>query len=131
MESDGDSFKLFFRKNKDDENYLLVPRIADRHGIILKAHLLGHFMVVTTLERIQELYYWKNMENDVKRVVSACLTCQRHQKVPAKFHPAQAIVVDGIFDEVGIDLVFGLPLTKDKYCGLFVLVQKCTKYPFA
>ena len=71
------------------------------------------------------------MEDDVKRVVGACLTCQRHQKVPEKFHPAQAIAVDGIFDEVGIDLVFGLPKTKDNYCGLFVLVQKCTKYPFA
>ena len=70
------------------------------------------------------------MSADVAKVISQCLTCQRHQKVPTLYHPARAIEVDGIFDQIGIDLVFGLPETKDGYIGVFCIMQKITKYPF-
>ena len=44
-------------------------------------------------------------------------------------HKAKAIEVDGIFDQVGIDLVFGLPVTADGYCGVLVYTEKLSKFP--
>ena len=70
------------------------------------------------------------MSADVAKVISKCLTCQRHQKVPALYHPARAIEVEGIFDQIGIDLVFGLPETKDGYIGVLCIMQRITKFPF-
>ena len=121
---------LFYRKNISDLNFLKYPKLEERAGIVLKAHLLGHFQLATTLDRVKAEYYWKNMGDDVAKIINKCLTCQRHQKVPAVYHPAIAIEVDGIFDQIGIDLVFGLPETKDGYIGLFCIMERTTKFPF-
>ena len=121
---------LLYRKSILDPGFKKYPKSSERFELGLKAHLLGHFQLTTTLERLQEEYYWKNMSADVAKVISQCLTCQRHQKVPTLYHPARAIEVEGIFDQIGIDLVFGLPETKDGYIGVFCIMQKITKYPF-
>ena len=121
---------LLYKKNLSDTTFKKYPKLNERFELGLKAHLLGHFQLITTLERLQEDYYWKNMSADVAKVIAECLTCQRHQKVPALYHPARAIEVEGIFDQIGIDLVFGLPETKDGYIGVFCIMQKITKYPF-
>ena len=58
-------------------------------------------------------------------------SCQWNSLVSPVFNPAQALVVTGIFDRVGIDLVFGLPETAEGYVGIMVLTDYLTKYPFA
>ena len=55
---------------------------------------------------------------DVITAVKQCTVCQRHQKVSALNYLANAIKVNGIFDRIGIDLVFGLPEKKWLYKGL-------------
>ena len=71
------------------------------------------------------------MIEDVTRIVKECLTCQRHQKIRPLNHPAKALEVDGVFDRVGIDLVFGLPPTEEGFKGVVVFTEYLTKYPYA
>ena len=57
--------------------------------------------------------------------------CARNEKDATLNHPAVALKVTGIFDRVGVDLVFGLPETIDKYIGVMVITDAFTKYPWA
>ena len=99
---------LFFKKDINS-NYLIWPKVAERRELIMNAHILGHFQAASTYEKLKDQYFWKNMMDDVINTVRECLTCQRHQKIKPINHPAQALAVSGIFDRIGIDLIFGLP----------------------
>jgi hypothetical protein len=79
---------------------------------------MGHFQVDSTLNRIQEKYYWPKMRKDVVNIVTRCLPCKRHQKKPAQEHPAKALPVTGLMDRIGIDLIGGLPETPSGYVGI-------------
>ena len=118
---------LFFRRNLDSNKWLLVPRVEQRNELILKCHLLGHFQVSTTVRRLQDSFYWKNMEADVKAVIGRCMTCQRHEKVPAVNHPAHAIEVSGIHDRISVDLIFGLPETDEGHVGIMTICESLSK----
>lgn len=119
---------LWYRKSKSDE-YKIWPKLDERRELISNAHLVGHFQAATTYKRLNERYFWKSMMDEIVKVVKQCIPCQRHQKTRALEHKAKAIEIDGIFDQVGIDLVFGLPETEDGYCGVFVYTEKLTKFP--
>lgn len=45
------------------------------------------------------------MSSNIEFVLKQCGPCQRNQKMKALEHPAMAIQVEGIFDQIGIDLV--------------------------
>ena len=119
--------ELYYRKEVDGIRFLRIPRVDERNELVLRHHLLGHFQAKTTLNRLQEAYYWRNMEATVKMVVSRCLTCLRHQKVPAENHPAQAIEVTGLHDRISMDLIFGLPRTEEGYTGILTIVEALSK----
>ena len=124
--------ELRYRKNVlDNEFKLVIPRREIRMDLIKKAHLLGHFQVNTTCERLKEDYYWRDMVIDTTHVVKNCLTCQRHQKTKILEHPALALPVESIFDKVGIDLVVSLPETMEGYKGILVITEYLSKYPYA
>ncbi|RNA33091.1 hypothetical protein BpHYR1_052347 [Brachionus plicatilis] len=99
--------QYYYDKEKDkifkmgrDNVSRLVPKPSNRSGIILKAHVLGHF------------------QKDVDAIVQSCEVCKRNNFAPAKEHPAKAITINGIFDRIGIDLVFGLPVTEEGFTGI-------------
>lgn len=71
------------------------------------------------------------MLEDVSEVVQQCLPCQRHHKVRAFNHKANATEITGIFDRIGIDLVLGLPVTPEGYNGILVITEYLSKYPYA
>ena len=121
---------LYHRKDVDSK-YLIWPKVADRRDIIMKAHLLGHYQAASTYDKIKNDFIWKNMIEDIINTVKECLTCQRHQKVKPINHSAQALAVSGIFDRIGIDLVFGLPVTEEGYKGILVITEYLTKFPCA
>ena len=50
--------------------------------------------------------------------IQRCLTCQRHHRTRIYEHPALALPIYGIFDRMGLDLVFGLPTTARGYIGI-------------
>lgn len=119
---------LFYKK---DEKELLVPQIEFRDEIILKAHLLGHFQVSSTLKGLQDRFYWPKMQNDIVRVISSCEPCKRHKIEPIIEHSAKVLNISSIFERISLDFVFGLPLTSEGYCGILVIQEYLTKYPMA
>jgi hypothetical protein len=92
--------ELLFRRDIGSTKWLIVPPVDQRNKLVRRCHLLGHFQVGTTLRRLQDSFYWKNMDQDVKCIVGRCMTCQRHERVPAVNHPALAIEVTGIHDRI-------------------------------
>jgi hypothetical protein len=95
-----DNDQIFYKKSVSDLKSLIVPRLEDRNGIIASIHCLGHFQLESTMARLCGEYHWKNMEADVKNYIARCMVCQRNQKVPALYHKAHAIEVEGVFDKV-------------------------------
>lgn len=116
---------------KLNNKWLIVPPIKDRRNIVEKAHLLGHFQIGSTYNRIIEKFYWYKMMNDVVTVVKQCEACQRNEKSKVWNHQAKAIEVYSAFDIVGIDYVFGLPRTSEDYVGIIVFVDVCTNWAYA
>ena len=76
------------------------------------------------------MHYLNKMFEQLKNVVAQCVVCQRNDKGPVESHPAKALAVNGIFDRIGIDLVFGLPETDDKFVGLLVITEYLSIFPF-
>ena len=109
---------------------LEVPQQSRRHDIIDQSHLLGHFQVQTTLERIRRKYYWPHMLQDVEAVIRQCQPCRQNQFQVSYDHPAISLPITGIFDRVGMDLVLGFPETEHGYKGLLVITEYLTKYPY-
>ena len=108
-----------------------VPSKKDRYEIINLEHRLGHFQTDTVLTSLQKRFYWPKMKDDIRCIINKCSTCNRHNKVKVWEHPANAIEPTGIFDRIGIDLVLGLPETKEGYKGILVITEYLSKYPYA
>jgi len=123
--------KLWYRRNKNDKEYLEVPSKKDRYEMINLEHLLGHFQTDTVLTSLQIRFYWPKMKDDIRCIINKCSTCNRHNKVKVWEHPANAIEPTGIFDRIGIDLILGLPETKEGYKGILVITEYLSKYPYA
>ena len=118
---------LLIRK-PDSNKYLIYPRKNERNELIEKAHLLGHFQAEATFKRLAEAYFWKNMIDDITTHIEKCEECREFHKIPAIEQKAMAIPIRGIFERIGIDLVFGLPETTDGYVGLVVITEYLSKY---
>ena len=69
----------------------------------------------------------KNMLKDISFIINTFLTCFRNQLIPVQEQPALALPITGIFDRIGIDLVFGLPETAEGFRGVMVITEYLTK----
>ena len=124
-------YNILYSKSKKDFK-LIVPELNKRKEIITMAHLIGHFRVQATYDRLKLRYYWPNMIKQVKEVIDKCLVCIRNETSNATSHlPAQTIPVENIFDTVSVDLVFGLPTTKRGHKGICVICEHLTGFAYA
>lgn len=71
------------------------------------------------------------MEKDTRKIVSACRTCLRHNSTSKMEPPARSLNVSTIFERIGIDLIFGLPLTNEGFHGICVITEYLTRFPWA
>ena len=71
------------------------------------------------------------MVQTITSFINKCDVCNRHQKVPVINHPALALPVTGLFDRIGIDLIGGLPETRDGHKYIMVITEYLSKYPYA
>jgi hypothetical protein len=127
-----DNGKLMFRKNVNSEEFVYYPTQEEIHDIILSAHNLGHFQSQATISRLKERYFWKNMNKDVENAVARCITCQRNARLPNVYHPAVAIAAESVFSDVICDTSWGYtPSKPDGYTGIFVVIDRLSKFPFA
>lgn len=108
-----------------------MPRPAQRSELIGRAHLLGHFRLASTVDRLIKHYrvYWPTLEADTQRYISACSTCIEMRAAAAPEHPSRALEVPGLFHRIAMDLVFGLPQTERGHLGIMVIVEYLSKFP--
>lgn len=108
-----------------------IPKPKDRQDIIIKEHLLGHFGTQTVYSQMCGKYYWKKMLDDVSKIVKNCEICIRHDNKGMKEHKSLSLPITNINDRIGIDLVFGLPISTKGYSGIMVITEYLTKFPEA
>ena len=121
-----------YRRSLQKTDYpFIIPKPEKREEIVLNAHLAGHFGINTTIQTIQEKYFWKKMERTVKNVIKKCTTCHTFQKQAIMNHPAKTITATTIFERIGIDLIGGLPETRDSFKYIMVITEHVSKYPYA
>ena len=124
--------RIMYRADKMDGVFnIAIPPIIEREDLIAKAHLLGHFGVISTYNTLKQHYYWHNMMNTIKSQIKKCEICNRHQKAPIIHHPAQVLPVTGLFDRIGIDLIGGLSETREGLKYIMVITEYLSKYPYA
>ena len=76
---------------------------------------------------VQEKYYWKKMERTVQKVLKKCSICHTFQKQAVMNHPAKSITSTTIFEKIGIDLIGGLPESKEGYKNIMVITEYVSK----
>ena len=78
---------------------------------------------------LKERYWWYGMKRDIAEYMALCDTCQRvkakHQRPARLLHPLK--VPEWKWDEVGMDLIVGLPYTQKGYDSIWVIVDRLTK----
>ena len=119
---------LRFRKDLEDEEYeRIVPKIDERYSIIQRNHLLGHFGITSTIDRIKAIYFWKGMNKEIEDFVKNCSICQSHgfgQKLEQSLRPMK---VTGLFDRLGIDMIISLPESEEGFKHALVFTDYLSK----
>ena len=119
---------IWYRKSTKEFKYFKVPPVEERINIIKNAHLLGHFQLTSTMNRIKEEYYWYRMLNQTSEYISKCEPCQRNEKSRAWNHPAMTMSSDVLFDKIQIDSIHGLEKTDQGNDSIFIFVETMTGY---
>ena len=117
---------FLFRANK-----LCVPNSSVRLLLLQESHgggLTGHFGKKKTYEMLSGHFYWPKMRRDVIRFVERCVTCH---KAKSKLNP------HGLYtplpapkipwEDISMDFVLGLPMTRKKRDSIFVVVDRFSK----
>jgi hypothetical protein len=110
-----------------------VPDILEIKGLILKeAHETPYSIHPESTKMymdLKELFWWNNMKRDIAKYVVECHTCQRvkveHQSLAGLLQPLD--ILKWKWEEIGIDFITGLPLTKRHKDMIWVIVHRLTK----
>jgi ribonuclease HI len=78
---------------------------------------------------LKERFWWNNMKRDVAEYIAKCDVCSRvkaeRQKPAGLLQPIK--VPEWKWDQIGMDLITGLPRTKSGYDSIWVVVDRLTK----
>ena len=90
---------------------MLVPLPEERHELVKSIHRdMGHFGVRRIMDRLNQNYWWKGMDNTVHQVINSCMPCARTKagfRVSSK--ELQPLHLQGIKYRWGIDFAGPLP----------------------
>ena len=111
---------------------LYVPEDAElRTQVLSRYHELpaaGHQGEARTLKKIQRLYYWPGLLDDVKSFTSSCETCQRqatrNHNLDGLLHPLP--IPEDRFQCLSIDWFF-LPTSTSGFDAVMVVIDRLTK----
>jgi hypothetical protein len=125
-----DSQGLLYNTEKGHPR-LYIPSDPTLQSLLLhECHdAAGHFGIDKTLELLARQYYWPRMRADAQAYVASCEQCQRSKAVNAKRQgllqpidtPAER------FHTLTLDLITGLPTSKNGNDAIVVFVDKFTK----
>ncbi len=89
----------------------------------------GHTGVAKTTELLTRSFYWPGMHGDVVQYVTTCLQCQCNK--PSNSHPSGLLhplpIPTRPMEQVTIDLITQLPVSKKGNDAIVVFVDKLTK----
>ena len=107
----------------------LVTDVNEKLKLILEAHKVGHEGYYKTYQRLRKSYYWNDMVNDIKRIISKCEKCQLNRPQPYP-EPTENIPtkVEGPFTHLGLDIIGPLVKTKRNNQYIMVIVDYFTKW---
>ena len=89
----------------------------------------GHQGFERTYEALRNKYYWPSMYENIRLYVKTCEVCQQSKRAfNAKPPPLQPQPVDDVFGRWQMDILSGLPTTKDKFKHILVLVDSYSKW---
>ena len=119
---------IWYRRNINETKYFKVPELEERVKLIEKAHLLGHFQLTSTYNRLREEYYWHDMLSDIKKYIQKCQPCQRNERARAMNHPAQSLSSDILFDKIQIDVIHGLDSSDNNNDSVYIFSETMTGF---
>jgi hypothetical protein len=110
-----------------------VPDIPEIKGLILKeAHETPYSIHPESTKMymdLKELFWWNNMKRDIAKYVAECHTCQsvkaEHQSPAGLLQPLD--IPEWKWEEIGMDFITSLPLTKKHKDMIWVIVDRLTK----
>ena len=112
---------------------IVVPDVfALRRRILLELHnamYAGHAGQQRTHHLVARSYWWPTMRKDVNTYVQGCTICQRSKGVQRR--PAGTLqplpIPDTAWDEISMDLITQLPVSKRGFSAILVVVDRLTK----
>ncbi|CAM8876911.1 unnamed protein product [Rhodiola kirilowii] len=89
----------------------------------------GHSGRLVTYKKVNHHFYWPGLKTQVVDYVARCDTCQRckgeHVATPGLLEPLP--IPQGVWKDIAMDFVDGLPKSKGKYV-ILVVVDRFSKY---
>ena len=125
--------QLFKKNKREPTRPLKVAKRNEVDIILYNVHsdpLAGHFGIKETFRRVALRYYWPQYYEDVRDYVKSCDECQK-RGTAKRSEPLHPIKVGQPFEQVGMDIVGPLPMTKKGYTHIVVATDYLTKWPEA
>ena len=112
---------------------LVVPKDFElRRKILDEAHVSLLSIYPGSSKMYQDLkqkFWWTRMKREIARYVAECDVCQRVKAQHLK--PAETLqplpIPSGIWEDIGMDFITGLPKTSQGYDSIWVIVDRLTK----
>jgi hypothetical protein len=133
LEGRQSAFELREKQSLCFQGRICVPNIPEIKEIILKeAHQTPYSIHPGSTKMymdLKKIFWWNNMKREIAKYVSKCHTCQ---KVKAE-HPSPARKLQPLpipmwkWEEIGMDFITGLPMTKNHKDMIWVIVDRLTK----
>lgn len=119
---------LYFKNSR-----IYIPNDASlKLSILSECHdnpLGGHLGVTKTIHQVKQHFYWPNMDAEITKYVTSCVSCQRNK--PSSQAPMGLLqplpIPDAPWDQVTMDLITQLPMSISGYDAIVVFVDKLTK----
>lgn len=130
-------YKHGYHKEEDGLVYyndkLYIPRISSIIKLLLhEAHdsnVAGHMGINKTMELLKRNYFWPRMHQYVIKYINTCSKCQRNKAVNMAsnglLHPLP--IPSRRWQHISIDFIGPLPLTKNGFNFILVVIDKLSK----
>jgi IS30 family transposase len=115
------------------QNRICVPDIPEIKEVILReAHQTPYSIHPGSTKMymdLKDVFWWNNMKREIAKYVSECHTCERvkveHQSPAGKLQPLP--IPKWKWEEIGMDFVTDLPMTKNQKDMIWVIVDRLKK----
>lgn len=123
---------LLYHKNANGDLQLVIPR-SQTLEILKQCHdnaLAGHMGLKRTYALIRERFFWRNMRDEIIKYVQTCDKCQKRK---ASNKRSQGFIepipiAEDVFDNIGIDLIDKLPISRTGKNSILVMTDNLSKY---